>query len=83
MAPYRRRASAGDRWIKANTTGKFGPVRSVPPEQVFEIAFDDLRESKRHKTGLALCFRRITRWRRDKKTEEIDRVENLLALRKR
>lgn len=72
-----------DRWIKANTIEKFGPVRSVPPAQVFEIAFDDLRESKRHKAGLALRFPRISRWRKDKKPEEIDRVENLLALVKR
>lgn len=66
-----------DRWVKANTIEKFGPVRSVPPVQVFEIAFDAIRESKRHKAGLALRFPRISRWRKDKKPQEIDRLETL------
>ncbi len=66
-----------DRWIKSNTLEKFGPVRSVPPVQVFEIAFDAIRESKRHKAGLALRFPRISRWRKDKMPDEIDRIETL------
>jgi len=69
-----------DRWIKSNTREKFGPVRSVPAEQVFEIAFDSIRESKRHKAGLALRFPRIARWRRDKPVGEIDTVETIRAL---
>ena len=69
-----------DRWIKANTVDKFGPVRAVPPEQVFELAFDSIRESKRHKAGLALRFPRIVRWRRDKGVADIDRIESLRRL---
>ena len=69
-----------DRWIKANTVDKFGPVRAVPPEQVFELAFDSIRESKRHKAGLALRFPRIVRWRRDKGVADIDRIETLRGM---
>lgn len=69
-----------DRWIRRNTVERFGPVRSVTPGQVFEIAFEGIQPSKRHKAGLALRFPRIHRWRRDKPVSEADSLDNLRAL---
>jgi DNA ligase-1 len=69
-----------DRWIKKNTVEKFGPVRSVKPELVFELAFEGIQESKRHKSGVAVRFPRILRWRKDKKTEEINTKSDLMQL---
>ena len=69
-----------DKFIRANTTGKFGPVRAVKPELVFELAFEAIQESTRHKTGIAVRFPRINRWRHDKKSDEADTLENLKAL---
>ena len=69
-----------DRWIKKNTLDKFGPVRSVPKSLVFEIAFEGILESKRHKAGYALRFPRILCWRRDKSAEDIDSLTELDAL---
>ena len=69
-----------DRWIKKHTVEKFGPVRSVEPQHVFEIAFEGIQESKRHKAGVALRFPRIHRWRKDKKPEEADTLENVKKL---
>lgn len=69
-----------DRWIKKHTVEKFGPVRSVKPEHVFEIAFEGIQESKRHKAGVALRFPRIHRWRKDKKPEEADTLEDVKKL---
>lgn len=69
-----------DGWIKKNTREKFGPVRSVPAEKVFELAFDSIRESKRHKAGFALRFPRISRWRRDKLPKDIDTLETVKNL---
>jgi DNA ligase-1 len=54
------------RWVQAHTLERFGPVRRVPPELVFEIAFEGIQASPRHKSGIALRFPRIARWRRDK-----------------
>jgi len=71
---------AVDRFILRNTLERFGPVRSVRPELVFEIAFEGIQESSRHKSGLAVRFPRISRWRRDKKIEEIDTIERLNTL---
>jgi DNA ligase-1 len=68
-----------DRYVRKNITGKFGPVRSVRPGIVFEVAFEGARSSGRHKSGIALRFPRIQRWRQDKKPEEIDTLENLLG----
>jgi DNA ligase-1 len=68
-----------DRWIRKNTRERFGPVRSVEPLQVFELAFEGIGESPRHKSGIALRFPRILRWRRDKPVTEIDRVEDVRA----
>ncbi len=72
--------SSMDNWIKKNTIEKFGPVRSVKPEHVFEIAFDGIQESTRHKAGVALRFPRINRWRKDKKPEEADTLESVKKL---
>jgi DNA ligase-1 len=68
-----------DRFVRKNITGKFGPVRSVKPEIVFEIAFEGARASGRHKSGVALRFPRIQSWRKDKIPAEVDTLENLLG----
>ncbi len=54
-------------------------MRSVKPEQVFEIAFEGIQESKRHKSGIALRFPRMNRWRTDKKAEEANTLDDLKA----
>jgi len=69
-----------DRWIKNNTVERFGPVRSVKPELVFEIAFEGIQRSARHKSGIALRFPRINRWRKDKPAREADSMETLTSL---
>ena len=63
-----------DRWIRRNTLQRFGPARSVKAELVFEIGFEGIHRSKRHKSGIAVRFPRILRWRRDKPAEEADRL---------
>ncbi|MHA4895526.1 ATP-dependent DNA ligase [Pedobacter sp. PWIIR3] len=67
-------------FVLKNAVEKFGPVRTVKPELVFEIAFEGIAESKRHKAGLALRFPRIARWRKDKKADEINTLEDLRQL---
>ncbi len=67
-------------WVRKNTLQRFGPVRQVPPELVFEIAFEGIQESPRHKSGIALRFPRILRWRQDKPASEIDTLDTLRAL---
>jgi DNA ligase-1 len=69
-----------DDFIKKNTLDKFGPVRSVTPKLVFEIGFEGIAESTRHKSGFATRFPRILRWRHDKKIEEANTVEDLKSL---
>ncbi|MCX7745051.1 MAG: ATP-dependent DNA ligase [Flavobacteriales bacterium] len=69
-----------DRWIKQHTLEKFGPVRSVEPLQVFELAFEGIQTSTRHKSGIALRFPRIARWRTDKKAEDANTLADLKAL---
>ena len=61
-----------DAFVKKNSLEKFGPVRTVKPELVFEIAFEGIATSSRHKSGVALRFPRINRWRKDKTPAEID-----------
>ncbi|WP_452222626.1 ATP-dependent DNA ligase [Lacinutrix chionoecetis] len=68
------------RWVNKNAIEKFGPVRTVKPELVFEIAFEGIAYSKRHKSGVALRFPRIKRWRKDKPVSEIDTIESVTAL---
>ena len=69
-----------DNWIKKNTIEKFGPVRSVTAELVFEIAFEGIQPSPRHKSGIALRFPRIARWRKDKSVKEANNKQDLLQL---
>ncbi len=69
-----------DKWIRANTTARFGPVREVSPGLVLEIAFDAAQLSPRHKSGVALRFPRIARLRADKPHQEADRLETLMKL---
>lgn len=69
-----------DAWIKKNTLERFGPVRSVTPFHVFEIAFEGIAESGRHKSGVAVRFPRILRWRKDKKIEEANTLADLNAM---
>ena len=69
-----------DKWIRANTTAKHGPVRVVQAELVFEIAFEGIQESKRHKSGIAVRFPRIKRWREDKLASDADSLETVKSL---
>ncbi|HGM6770038.1 TPA: ATP-dependent DNA ligase [Stenotrophomonas maltophilia] len=69
-----------DRWIRANTRERFGPVRSVRAEQVFELGFEAVNRSARHKSGIAVRFPRILRWRHDKPASEADQLATLQAL---
>jgi len=66
-----------DNFVKRNSLEKFGPVRTVKPQLVFEIAFEGIAASNRHKSGVALRFPRISRWRQDKKVDEINTLEDL------
>ena len=66
-----------DNFVKRNSLEKFGPVRTVKPELVFEIAFEGIAASNRHKSGVALRFPRINRWRKDKKPDEINTLDDL------
>lgn len=69
-----------DNFVKRNSIEKFGPVRTVKPELVFEIAFEGIAASNRHKSGVALRFPRMSRWRKDKKPEEINTLDDLKAM---
>ncbi|WGH78866.1 ATP-dependent DNA ligase [Jannaschia ovalis] len=67
-------------WVRRNTLQRFGPVRQVPPEQVFEIGFEGIQRSTRHKSGVALRFPRMLRWRRDKPGQEANTHGDLLQM---
>ncbi|MEM8548565.1 MAG: ATP-dependent DNA ligase, partial [Pseudomonadota bacterium] len=69
-----------DKWIRRHTRERFGPVRSVEPEQVFELAFEAIARSTRHKSGVALRFPRIRRWRKDLGPRDADSLASLEAL---
>jgi DNA ligase 1 len=69
-----------DKFVRANTLNRFGPVREVEKTLVLEVKFDSIHASKRHKSGLAMRFPRISRIRKDKPAREADRVETLLAM---
>jgi DNA ligase-1 len=69
-----------DTFVKKNTLERFGPVRQVEPQLVFEIAFEGISASSRHKSGVAVRFPRIVRWRRDKRPDEADTLEALKRL---
>ncbi len=69
-----------DNFVKRNSIEKFGPVRTVKPELVFEIAFEGIAASKRHKSGVALRFPRMSKWRKDKTVDEINTIEDLSTM---
>ena len=69
-----------DDFIKKNTLERFGPVRSVTPQLVFEIGFEGIALSKRHKSGIATRFPRILRWRMDKKIDEANSIDDLKSM---
>ncbi|MEO7909332.1 MAG: ATP-dependent DNA ligase [Roseiflexaceae bacterium] len=69
-----------DAFIRRNTVEKFGPVRTVKPELVFELAFEAIQRSSRHKSGIAVRFPRMLRWRTDKPIAEADSLETIRAL---
>lgn len=69
-----------DAFVRRNTVEKFGPVRTVTPALVFELAFEGIQRSSRHKSGVAVRFPRILRWRRDKAPAEADTIERVRAL---
>jgi DNA ligase 1 len=69
-----------DAFVRQNMVEKFGPVRTVKPELVFELAFEGLNRSNRHKSGVAVRFPRILRWRTDKTAAEADTLDTIRAL---
>ena len=69
-----------DAFVRRNTLEKFGPVRTVKPELVFELHFEGIQRSSRHKSGIAVRFPRMARWRTDKKAEEADTIETVRGL---
>lgn len=69
-----------DKFVRGNTLSKRGPIRFVKPQLVFELAFEGIAESNRHKSGLALRFPRMSRRRFDKKPAEADTIENVRAM---
>jgi DNA ligase 1 len=69
-----------DRFVRTNTLERFGPVRAVKPALVFELAFEGIQASTRHKSGIAVRFPRIARWRRDKASQAADTLETIKAL---
>jgi DNA ligase-1 len=69
-----------DRWVRAHTTNRFGPVREVEQELVMELAFDSVHPSTRHKSGVAMRFPRVHRIRWDKPANEADHLETLEKL---
>lgn len=64
-------------WVRKNTLQRFGPVRQVPAEHVFEIAFEGIQASPRHNSGVALRFPRMLRWRRDKPVDQANTLDDL------
>ena len=69
-----------DKWIRAHTLERHGPVRVVEPELVFELHFEGIAASSRHKSGIALRFPRMARWRQDKRPREADTLASLRRL---
>jgi DNA ligase-1 len=69
-----------DRWIRRHTLERFGPVRHVEPVQVFELGFEGIARSSRHRSGVAVRFPRMLRWRKDKTAADADTLEVVMKL---
>jgi DNA ligase-1 len=69
-----------DAFVRRNTLERFGPVRRVEPQLVFELAFENIQRSKRHRCGIAVRFPRIARWRRDKTPEQADTLQAIRSM---
>jgi DNA ligase-1 len=69
-----------DHFVRHHTLERFGPVRSVKPELVFELAFENIQLSTRHKSGIAVRFPRILRWREDKPISQADSLSTIRAM---
>ncbi len=69
-----------DAFVRRNTLEKFGPVHAVKQELVFELAFEGIQQSPRHRSGIAVRFPRMARWRRDKKPEDADSLDTIRSL---
>ncbi|HKP76583.1 MAG TPA: ATP-dependent DNA ligase, partial [Longimicrobiaceae bacterium] len=69
-----------DGFVRRNTLQRFGPVRAVKPELVFELGFEGIQRSPRHKSGIAVRFPRMLRWRTDKRPEDADSLETITAM---
>jgi DNA ligase-1 len=69
-----------DAWVRRHTRERFGPTRAVEPLQVFELAFEGIAPSTRHRGGVAVRFPRILRWRKDKPAAEADTLDSVKAL---
>jgi DNA ligase-1 len=69
-----------DRWVRRHTTGRFGPVSAVEPVHVFELGFERIAPSARHRSGVAVRFPRMLRWRRDKTARDADTLDTLRRL---
>ena len=69
-----------DRWIRRHTVERFGPVRHVEPVHVFELGFEAIAKSTRHRSGIAVRFPRMLRWRKDKPASEADTLETVRAM---
>ena len=69
-----------DAFVRRNTLEKFGPVHAVKPELVFELAFEAIQRSPRHRSGIAVRFPRMARWRHDKKAEDADTLDTIRSL---
>jgi DNA ligase-1 len=69
-----------DRWIRRHTLERYGPVRHVEPVQVFELGFEGIARSSRHRSGVAVRFPRMLRWRKDKSAAEADTIDMVRQL---
>lgn len=69
-----------DAFVRRNTLEKFGPVHRVKPELVFELAFEGIQKSTRHRSGIAVRFPRMARWRHDKKAADADTIDTVRRL---
>ncbi len=72
-----------DAFVRRNTIERHGPVRLVKPELVFELHFEAIQPSTRHRSGLAVRFPRMNRWRHDKRPEDADSLATMRAMAER